>query len=126
MRRFEYRDGKSAKCWTIELRRREFTVSFGKIGSAGQSQLKQFTTEAAARKAYDKLVAEKLAKGCTETTAAPAPAPQPGKGLLGDCWWAAPRSFAASREDRQCVLSPLQTASRTSSGTSSCRAAASP
>jgi hypothetical protein len=30
MRRFEFRDGKSAKFWTIALEGRSFTVSYGK------------------------------------------------------------------------------------------------
>jgi uncharacterized protein (TIGR02996 family) len=77
MRRFEFRDGKSAKFWAIELAGRSFTVTYGKIGSAGQTQTKDFPDEARAQKAHDKLVTEKLAKGYQETTAAPAPAATP-------------------------------------------------
>jgi uncharacterized protein (TIGR02996 family) len=81
MRRFEFRDDKSAKFWAIELAGRSFTVNFGKIGSAGQTQTKEFKDEAKAKSEHDKLVAEKLAKGYKETTAAaPAPAaPAPAK-----------------------------------------------
>jgi uncharacterized protein (TIGR02996 family) len=78
MRRFEYRDGKSAKFWAIELQGRELTVSFGKIGGPGQTQTRQFPGEAAARKEYDKLVAEKLKKGYVEAAAGtPEPPPAP-------------------------------------------------
>jgi predicted DNA-binding WGR domain protein len=78
MRRFEFRDGKSAKFWTIALAGRSFTVTYGKIGSAGQTQTKDFKDEAKAKKEHDKLVAEKLAKGYVETTAG-APAPVAGR-----------------------------------------------
>jgi len=75
MRTFEFKDGKSNKFWNIALKGKAFTVTFGKIGTAGQSQEKKFSSDAAARTAHDKLVAEKLAKGYVETsagTAAPA------------------------------------------------------
>jgi uncharacterized protein (TIGR02996 family) len=79
MRRFEFRDSKSAKFWAIDRQGRSFTVTFGKIGSAGQTQTKDFPTEAAAIQAHDKLVAEKVGKGYVEVAAAPAPAPAPAK-----------------------------------------------
>jgi predicted DNA-binding WGR domain protein len=81
MRSFTYADGKSNKFWNIELRGSGFTVTFGKVGTAGQTQVKQFPDEAAARKEHDKLVAEKLRKGYAETTSqAPPPAAgKPGK-----------------------------------------------
>jgi uncharacterized protein (TIGR02996 family) len=75
MRRFEFRDGQSAKFWAIELAGRSFTVSYGKIGSAGQTQTKDFPDDAQAKKEHDKLVAEKIAKGYREITAAAAPPP---------------------------------------------------
>ena len=75
MRTFTCADGKSNKFWNIELKERSFTVQFGKAGTTGQTQVKEFANEAAALKAHDKLVAEKLAKGYRETTAvAPASA----------------------------------------------------
>jgi len=69
MRTFEFKDGKSNKFWNIELSAVAFTVTFGKIGTAGQSLEKTFSTGPAARCAHDKLVAGKLAKGYVETTA---------------------------------------------------------
>jgi uncharacterized protein (TIGR02996 family) len=53
---------------------KSFTVRFGKVGAGGQTQRKDFLDEARAHKEYDKLIAEKTAKGYRETTA-PAGAP---------------------------------------------------
>jgi uncharacterized protein (TIGR02996 family) len=72
MRTFEYDDGKSRKFWAIELQGNGFTVTFGRIGSAGKAQKKEFADAAKARKEHDKLVKEKLAKGYVEK-APPAP-----------------------------------------------------
>lgn len=74
MRSFTYTDDKSNKFWEIDLQGRQFSVRFGKIGAAGQTQVKEFADEAAARREHDKLVAEKLKKGYVETTPAAAPA----------------------------------------------------
>jgi uncharacterized protein (TIGR02996 family) len=81
-RKFEFKDGKSSKFWNIHLQGKSFTVTFGKIGSAGQSQVKKFRTEAAARVACDRLVAEKLRKGYLEIGAAldQRTTEKPGKG----------------------------------------------
>jgi uncharacterized protein (TIGR02996 family) len=75
MRTFEFRQGKSKKFWNIELRGRRYTVTFGGIGTAGQTQTREFADEAKAQAAHDKLIAEKVKKGYRETTpvaAAPA------------------------------------------------------
>ena len=68
MRRFEFRDGKSAKFWAIDLAGRSFTVTFGRLGTKGQTQTKTFKDEAAALKEHDNLIKEKLGKGYVETT----------------------------------------------------------
>jgi uncharacterized protein (TIGR02996 family) len=82
MRTFEFKDSKSNKFWNIELEGKSFTVTFGRIGTDGQTQTKDFPSEAAAKAARDKLVAEKLGKGYVETTAGKAPAtPSSGKAL---------------------------------------------
>jgi uncharacterized protein (TIGR02996 family) len=75
MRTFEYEDDKSHKFWNIELTGNNFTVTFGKVGSKGQTQTKSFADAATARKEHDKLVADKLKKGYSETTPAPVAAP---------------------------------------------------
>jgi uncharacterized protein (TIGR02996 family) len=72
-RTFRYQDDKSDKFWAIEQQGSSFTVTFGKTGTAGQTQRKDFPDEARARKEYDKLIAEKTAKGYIEKTAATAP-----------------------------------------------------
>jgi len=73
MRTFEFKDGKSNKFWNIELSGKSFTVTFGRIGTAGQTQEKAFPSDAAARTAHDKLVAEKLGKGYVEISSGAAP-----------------------------------------------------
>lgn len=65
-RRFEFVDGKSNKYWEIQLHRTSFTVSWGRIGTAGQTQTKDFPTEGKAQHEYEKLVEEKLKKGYEE------------------------------------------------------------
>jgi uncharacterized protein (TIGR02996 family) len=68
MRTFVFTDGKSNKFWNIDLQGDSFTVQFGRVGTNGQTQVKEFDDEEAAQKAHDKLIAEKLAKGYVETT----------------------------------------------------------
>jgi predicted DNA-binding WGR domain protein len=63
---FVYRDEKSNKFWSIEVTGNCFTVTFGKTGTAGQTQEKSFADEATCRKEADKLIAEKTKKGYTE------------------------------------------------------------
>src|SRR3954463_9947064 len=75
MRSFTFKEGTSNKFWNIDLQGKQFSVTFGKVGTNGQTQIKSFADEASARKEHDKLVAEKVKKGYAETTAAvPAPA----------------------------------------------------
>jgi uncharacterized protein (TIGR02996 family) len=74
MRTFVFTDAKSNKFWNIDLQGSRFTVTFGKVGTAGQTQTKDFSDEDEARQAHDKLVAEKLGKGYVETTPTPAQA----------------------------------------------------
>jgi predicted DNA-binding WGR domain protein len=78
MRRFEFSDGSSNKFWQITRDGTSLTVTFGKIGTAGQTQLKELATEAAAIAEHDKLVKEKTKKGYAEVGAvAPAPGAAP-------------------------------------------------
>jgi uncharacterized protein (TIGR02996 family) len=66
MPRYEYAEGSSSKFWEINLSGRSFTTTYGKIGSKGATTLKTFASEAEAKKAYDKLIAEKTKKGYRE------------------------------------------------------------
>lgn len=69
MRTFHFSDSKSHKFWTIEVSGDTFTVTYGKVGSAGQAQTKTFATPEKAQAEAAKLVAEKTKKGYAETTA---------------------------------------------------------
>ena len=74
MPRYELVDGKSKKFWEISLSGSDFTTSFGRLGTKGQTKTKSFASPAAARSAYDKLVAEKEKKGYVLTDEGAAPA----------------------------------------------------
>ena len=71
MQRYEFNDGKSSKFWQIEQIGAELHISWGKIGTSGQSQVKDFDTEAKATAAKDKLVKEKTGKGYVAAGEAP-------------------------------------------------------
>jgi len=77
-RHLAYSDGGAHKFWKIELNGCSHTVTFGRIGTAGQTQTKEFADDAAARKAFDKLVAEKLKKGYVDESASASPASAAG------------------------------------------------
>jgi predicted DNA-binding WGR domain protein len=66
VRRFEFIGGASRKFWEISLSGDSFTVRFGRIGTAGQSQTKTFADEAKAKREAESLIAEKLRKGYVE------------------------------------------------------------
>ncbi len=85
-REFQLIEGTSKKFWTIELDGTTHTVQFGRIGTAGQTQTKQFKTPEEAQKAYEKLVREKVSKGYqrVEADAEPAAKPSRKKGSAGD------------------------------------------
>ena len=65
-RRFEFVDGKSNKYWEIQLHGKSFTVCWGRIGTAGQTQTKDFATDDKAQHEYQKLVDDTLTKGYEE------------------------------------------------------------
>ncbi|MBY0231518.1 MAG: WGR domain-containing protein [Gemmataceae bacterium] len=77
-RTFEFTGDGSNKFWNIALDGPRFTVNYGRLGTAGQTQVKTFASAEAALKEHDKLVAEKLRKGYRETTPVAAPAPVGG------------------------------------------------
>ena len=62
-----YNDGSSNKFWKIEITGDSHTVHFGKVGTAGQTRTKEFGSDEDALKSYDKLIAQKLKKGYTES-----------------------------------------------------------
>jgi predicted DNA-binding WGR domain protein len=67
-RTLKYTEGDSKKFWEIIVTDKAFTVRFGRIGTPGQTQQKQFETEAEARQAAEQLIQSKLRKGYAEET----------------------------------------------------------
>ncbi|CTW00896.1 DUF4132 domain-containing protein [Escherichia albertii] len=63
MKIYIYQDEKSHKFWAVEQQGNELHISWGKVGTNGQSQVKSFADAAAAEKAELKLIAEKVKKG---------------------------------------------------------------
>jgi predicted DNA-binding WGR domain protein len=59
----EFEEGTSSKFWRARTEGQTLYVNYGKIGSAGQTQVKDFGDAASATKEYDKLVKEKRKKG---------------------------------------------------------------
>lgn len=50
MPRYEFKEGKSNKFWEIELEDDSFTTRFGRIGSDGQENTKNFDSRAEAKR----------------------------------------------------------------------------
>lgn len=63
MPRYEFSEGSSNKFWQIDLDGTSFTTTYGRIGTDGQTTMKEFASEDKAKKEYDKLIAEKVKKG---------------------------------------------------------------
>lgn len=59
----EFEEGNSSKFWRARVEGKTLYVNYGKIGTNGQTQVKDLADPAAAKKEYDKLVAEKRKKG---------------------------------------------------------------
>ena len=64
---FIFRDFKSQKFWSIDVCGSSFTVNYGKLGSEGQTQVKEFSSPEEAEQSAEKLIKEKLNKGYVET-----------------------------------------------------------
>jgi predicted DNA-binding WGR domain protein len=69
VRHFEFIGGSSRKFWEISFTGNSFTVRFGRIGTAGQSQTKTFADDTKAQREAENLIAEKLKKGYKENSA---------------------------------------------------------
>lgn len=72
-KRFEFKDNKSSKFWEISVAGNGFIVRYGKIGTAGQTQSKEFADAVTAEKQAQKLMAVKTSKGYIEVAAAGTP-----------------------------------------------------
>ncbi|MBC7880087.1 MAG: WGR domain-containing protein, partial [Anaerolineae bacterium] len=73
---FQFEDEKSKKFWAVSLDDKSHTVRYGRTGTAGQTQTKDFPSAEAAKLSYDKLVAEKVKKGYVESSDAALQTPQ--------------------------------------------------
>lgn len=65
-RRFKYVEGSSCKFWEISVQGTGVYVVFGRIGTAGQTNNKQFPNEMAAQKYAETLIRQKTSKGYVE------------------------------------------------------------
>lgn len=63
MPRYEFVEGTSKKFWEISLEGSSFTTTYGRIGTDGQTSMKEYDSDEKAKKEYDKLIAEKTKKG---------------------------------------------------------------
>ena len=61
-RRFECVEGSSRKFWEVVVEGPQVKVTFGRIGTAGQTDVKSFDDAAAANKHAEHKVREKLRK----------------------------------------------------------------
>ncbi|MFY0534336.1 WGR domain-containing protein [Nannocystis pusilla] len=75
-RRFEMEEGGSRKFWEIAIEGHTVTVRYGRIGTDGQTKVKQHGTPEEAAKDAAKLVAEKTKKGYVEASSSGASAPK--------------------------------------------------
>jgi predicted DNA-binding WGR domain protein len=66
MRRFEFSDSTSNKFWEVDVDGKTLNVTFGKIGTKGQSKPKDFATPEKAKAEMEKLIKEKTSKGYVE------------------------------------------------------------
>ena len=66
MRRFEFSDSTSNKFWEVAVKGKTLHVTFGKIGTNGQSKPKDFATPEKAKAEMKKLIKEKTSKGYVE------------------------------------------------------------
>jgi predicted DNA-binding WGR domain protein len=66
VRSLVYQAGSSHKFWRAAVRGAELTVSYGRVGTAGQTLVKTFDSIERAGREMNKLVEEKLRKGYTE------------------------------------------------------------
>ncbi|MEQ1829395.1 MAG: DUF4132 domain-containing protein [Pirellula sp.] len=117
-----FSDGSSNKFWRIELDGASHTVTFGRVGTSGQSQTKNFDSDADAKKSYDKLVAEKTKKGYIDdgssttvspstTTTSPPAQPTPAKKAAGSAKSANKATAKPDTEDAEATTTLPATSS---------------
>lgn len=100
MPRFEFKDGASNEFWEISIHGNAVTVKYGKIGTAGQQQLKSFASDAEAQKEYDSLISQKTKKGYMLVSQEPGHnAAATDEALTRDEFWALIDSSRRGTED---------------------------
>ena len=80
MRRFEFSDSTSNKFWVVEVKGKTLNVTFGKIGTKGQSKPRDFATPEKAKAEMEKLIKEKTGKGYVEVGGKAVKAAKPAVG----------------------------------------------
>ncbi|MFT3705610.1 MAG: DUF4240 domain-containing protein [Agriterribacter sp.] len=70
-RYFENRKAASKKFWTVAVKNKTLTISFGRIGTLGRTVEKEWLSTMACKAAAEKLIKEKTRKGYTELKAVP-------------------------------------------------------
>jgi predicted DNA-binding WGR domain protein len=68
-REFTFGEGKSRKFWNIERSENAVSVHFGRIGTSGRRQTREFASPDKADAAHQRMIAEKLGKGYREVRA---------------------------------------------------------
>ena len=63
---FEYKDAKSSKFWEVSVSGKKVNIRYGKIGTDGQTSLKELSTPAEAKAHAEKQAAGKVKKGHKE------------------------------------------------------------
>jgi predicted DNA-binding WGR domain protein len=79
----EFEEGTSSKFWRARVEGKTLYVNYGKIGTNGQTQVKELGDPSAARAEYDKLVRDKRKKGYQDSAGAardPGEPEDPGEG----------------------------------------------
>ena len=65
-KRYEYKDAKSHKFWEVSVSGKKVTIRYGKIGTDGQTSVKELGTPAEAKAHAEKQAAGKVKKGYKE------------------------------------------------------------
>lgn len=68
-----YQDERSHKFWEIRVDGPSYMVTYGRVGTAGQTTLKEYGDDEACLRAAEKIVAQKLGKGYQDAEAPAAP-----------------------------------------------------
>ena len=67
-KRYEYKDAKSHKFWEVSVSGKKVNIRYGKLGTDGQTSLKELSTPAEAKAHAEKQAAGKVKKGYKEVT----------------------------------------------------------